>query len=438
VAYQPIYDGSVANVNNLTTPVYNALTAYRRRGELEANRQLQREKMLQEQANRDQALGLERDSLGLRREQMKQASELANKRFDLDERRFTLQDSNMGLQRKLLKSQLDQRDMDLETRKAQEAGNLALIIQNEKDPAIRAQHWQQLAPTLPPQYQSMPLEAAIPALISRAGMAKDYISMTRPQGNQFGRSGTIVQDRDGNFYSVQFGGDGTRKVEPLQMGQTPLQPSKGTEVVGDTIRSRATGRVIENVGQNIAGAEKAKIVGRNEGENEVNFPKATAQFKMAEQKWSRVQPSIERARQLIRSNPAVVGLIGTAAARIPGTAAYRLGQYLETIKANIGFSELQAMREASPTGGALGQVAVFENILLQLVQGSLQQGLDAPTLLQNLDAIDTNLREVRRITSDAFRQTYGNRIPQGRQPQTAAPQAGTYNWTPEGGLQRAR
>lgn len=96
-----------------------------------------------------------------------------------------LKQRQIELQMKLAEGQASRQnrlfDMDLETRKAQAAGNLALIIQNEKNPAIRAQHWQRLAPTLPPQYQSMPLEAAIPALISRAGMAKDYISMNRPE-----------------------------------------------------------------------------------------------------------------------------------------------------------------------------------------------------------------------------------------------------------------
>jgi len=266
------------------------------------------------------------------------------------------------------------------------------------------------------------------------------MARSRTDSAAYGKAGTIIQDRNGNFYSVQFAANGTRKVEPLQMGQTPLQPSRGTEVVGDTLRDKATGRVIENVGQNIAGAEQQKVMGREAGKVEANYPKAQAQFNMAEQKWARVQPSIERARQLIRSNPTVVGLLGSAAARVPGTAAYRLGQYLETIKSNIGFSELQAMREASPTGGALGQVSEFENRLLQAVQGSLQQGLDGPTLLQNLNEIDANLREVRKITGDAFRQTYGNRGQQRQSPQVQqpAPLAGTYNWTPDGGLQRAR
>jgi len=44
---------------------------------------------------------------------------------------------------------------------------------------------------------------------------------------------------------------------------------------------------------------------------------------------------------------------------------------INTVKANIGFDRLQEMRNASPTGGALGQVAVQELEMLQAVLGSL-------------------------------------------------------------------
>jgi hypothetical protein len=48
------------------------------------------------------------------------------------------------------------------------------------------------------------------------------------------------------------------------------------------------------------------------------------------------------------------GALGEALGKIPGRAAYDLRKTITTIKANIGFQELQAMREASPTGGPTG------------------------------------------------------------------------------------
>ena len=58
----------------------------------------------------------------------------------------------------------------------------------------------------------------------------------------------------------------------------------------------------------------------------------------------------------------LIGATGLASIlkNIPTTGANRLNLALETIKAQLGFAELNAMRQASPTGGALGQVTVRE------------------------------------------------------------------------------
>lgn len=78
------------------------------------------------------------------------------------------------------------------------------------------------------------------------------------------------------------------------------------------------------------------------------------------------------------------GATGTALGAIPGTSAYNLDKTIDTIKANIGFQELHQMREASPTGGALGQVAVQELNMLQSVLGSLDKGQSEGQLRANL------------------------------------------------------
>lgn len=81
------------------------------------------------------------------------------------------------------------------------------------------------------------------------------------------------------------------------------------------------------------------------------------------------------------------GLTGKALSFVPGTEAYDLDKTIDTIKANIGFQELQAMREASPTGGALGAVAVRELDFLQSVLASLDVGQSKPQQIRNLQAV---------------------------------------------------
>lgn len=82
------------------------------------------------------------------------------------------------------------------------------------------------------------------------------------------------------------------------------------------------------------------------------------------------------------------GITGSIASTIDSTRAGALKNRLTTIKANIGFDKLQAMRDASPTGGALGQVSEFENRLLQSVFGSLEQAQSAEDIQYNLDRLE--------------------------------------------------
>jgi len=77
----------------------------------------------------------------------------------------------------------------------------------------------------------------------------------------------------------------------------------------------------------------------------------------------------------------------------PGSDANLLKNRLQTIRANISFDKLQAMREESPTGGALGQVSTFELQNLMSVFGSLEQS-------QTADELEYNLRRVQKVYND--------------------------------------
>jgi hypothetical protein len=79
---------------------------------------------------------------------------------------------------------------------------------------------------------------------------------------------------------------------------------------------------------------------------------------------------------------------GSVAASVPGSPARDLQSRLETIKANLGFDRLQQMRDMSPTGGALGSVAVQELIALQSTVSSLDQGQSPSELRKSLDKIE--------------------------------------------------
>lgn len=101
------------------------------------------------------------------------------------------------------------------------------------------------------------------------------------------------------------------------------------------------------------------------------------------------------------------GLLGYPMAQVWGTPAYGLRASLDTIKANIGFEELNAMRQASPTGGALGQVAVQEIHFLQSVLGSLDQFQSPGELKAALRAIKERRAQLKSNLLKSYQEIYG-------------------------------
>jgi hypothetical protein len=101
-----------------------------------------------------------------------------------------------------------------------------------------------------------------------------------------------------------------------------------------------------------------------------------------------VLDSIKDVRKLAEGVMPIAGVGGSVMRNIPGTSAADVSAKLDTIKANIGFSRLQQMRESSPTGGALGQVAVKELDMLQATLGNLAQTQSTEQLMANLGEID--------------------------------------------------
>ena len=140
-------------------------------------------------------------------------------------------------------------------------------------------------------------------------------------------------------------------------------------------------------------------------ERDFTRPKAEAALAAVEAKGRVVDDAITRA--IAGISPWSAGP-GALLSSIPGTAAKNLSADLETIKANLGFDELQSMRDNSPTGGALGQVAVQELEALRSTIASLDQAQSPEQLkaaLQRLQEFRKGFVERRR---QAFQQTYGD------------------------------
>ena len=101
------------------------------------------------------------------------------------------------------------------------------------------------------------------------------------------------------------------------------------------------------------------------------------------------------------------GVAGGTLAQFRGTPAYDLYNTIQTIKANIGFDKLQDMRDNSPTGGALGQVAVAEIQRLEAVLGSLDQSQSEEQFLENLQRVQDQVNDSWNAVTEGFEREFG-------------------------------
>ena len=83
--------------------------------------------------------------------------------------------------------------------------------------------------------------------------------------------------------------------------------------------------------------------------------------------------------------------VGSVLSNIPATDARNFAAELATLKANIAFGELTEMRNASKTGGALGQVSNIELQLLESTLGALDAGQSPGNLKAQLAKIRGSL-----------------------------------------------
>lgn len=149
--------------------------------------------------------------------------------------------------------------------------------------------------------------------------------------------------------------------------------------------------------QQTVGQERAK----NQVEREANEPKRQQAVAQTIRTIDNVIRTVDKAINQV--SPWTAGP-GAALSAIPGTDARDLAATVTTIKANLGFDRLQQMRDASPTGGALGQVAVQELEALQAALGNLDRAQSPAQLVQNLQLVKSSYENWKTAVQQADQQ----------------------------------
>ena len=117
------------------------------------------------------------------------------------------------------------------------------------------------------------------------------------------------------------------------------------------------------------------------------------------------------AAQRILDNPsyveALTGFTAPVMASIPNTDAYTANELMKNLLSRAFITEIQSMRAASPTGGAVGNVAVAEMDSLSKIQASLTLGMKKEEFKKQLQQYINNADRAIKTIPKEFANTYG-------------------------------
>lgn len=115
--------------------------------------------------------------------------------------------------------------------------------------------------------------------------------------------------------------------------------------------------------------------------------KEGAYYNATKKKVEGIVPIIDDAIKQIEDSEYALSKMAVRYKDDPLSPAHEIDKMLDGVRSNLGFDNLNEMRQQSPTGGALGQVAVKELDLLQATKGSLDIGAGKKELLKSLKRI---------------------------------------------------
>lgn len=214
-------------------------------------------------------------------------------------------------------------------------------------------------------------------------------------------------------------------VDPKASPEAKSKAFSQYQMLFPAVTSGAFGQYVPQFGPN--GIQFGPAPGSPEAQKVTETAeKKVKQLSSAYNKSDVITSNITEALKFV--NDKTTGSIGQATRALPfsgSSDAARLAGYVDTIKANIGFDQLQKMRTESPTGGALGQVAVKELDYLQAALGNLNPDLPADMLKEQLSKVQTHYNNFMEELEKEMQAAKG-KIPQSSQtkpPPQASPAA---------------
>ena len=263
------------------------------------------------------------------------------------------------------------------------------------------------------------LDSVINSTYSQESKAREARLDARPD------FGEAVSDRDrraarGDDISMA---DQTSMAKANARDATPTEVARGNQVANALGVDLETGQPLQATG----GLTFEQQLAQNKFEfdvNKFNFEQAmnasdeatanaqsatAAKFAVRDQlrQGANVMDKAQRAGKNIGFS--TTGATGALLGLVPGTGAYDQKATVETLEADAAFSALQRMRDASKTGGALGNVSERELDLLKATAGSLRVGQSEEQFRENLGQYVERYNEAMLNIYDAFVADYGEK-----------------------------
>jgi hypothetical protein len=247
---------------------------------------------------------------------------------------------------------------------------------------------------------------------------------------------------------LQLGASAAKRLEQMTVSEAQRQQ------MGVTMRGQDIGAETARRGQDIGripvgfrmtadgtlepipgGPTTTNLTSKEIQAREAKFPQATQAVNTFEAKTT----ELEKDLIALRNHPGLASITGIAAGRAPGiTSQGRAAEALyDKITARGGFKELQDMRAASPTGGALGNVSNQEGAQLRAAFAAIDRKQDAADVKKAIDTAISDLQGSKSRVREAYDMTYdykgGGATPSTPPPPPPAPSAGGNTVTIPGG-----
>lgn len=176
------------------------------------------------------------------------------------------------------------------------------------------------------------------------------------------------------------------------------------------------------------------------GQPTVNIPKvptlpeqnkikktAAAEKKLGAYQISENQTTIDKIDELLNNKKGLEAITGLSSYLPNVSEAARNAQAdLDTLKSRSAFAGLQEMRANSPTGGALGGIAVQELEMLKSAEASLQEAQSPEEFQKALQNYRSALSIANKTVGESYKSVYGEDLPAADVMKESAPKVGKY------------